>query len=114
MKREYVVILVTAGNEEEGRKIAKELLKKKWAACINILPGVDSHFLWKGKIEKANESFLIIKTKKSYLKKIIKLIKALHSYEVPEIIALPIVGGNRDYLGWIEESLKGGDSEGKD
>lgn len=106
MKREYSVVLVTAGSEREARKIAKGLLKEKCAACINIIPRVDSHFLWKGKIEKANESLLIIKTKKLYLEKVTKLVKELHSYEVPEIIALPIMGGNEDYLKWISETIK--------
>lgn len=105
MKREYIVVLVTAGSEEEGRKIAKRLLKEKWAACINIIPRVDSHFLWKTKIERATEALLVIKTKKPYLKKVTKLVKELHSYEVPEIIALPIVGGNRDYLDWMEKEV---------
>lgn len=113
MKREYIVILVTTGSEKEAKKIAKELLKKKCAACINIIPRVDSRFLWKGKIERASEALLIVKTKKSYLKKVTKLVKELHSYKVPEIIALPLVGGNRDYLGWIEKNLKGVDSEGE-
>ncbi len=106
MKREYVVILVTAGSEEEGRKIAKGLLKERCAACINIIPRVDSRFLWKGKIERATEALLIIKTKRSYLNRVIKLVKRLHSYEVPEIIALPIMGGNEDYLQWIEEEVQ--------
>ncbi len=105
MKGEYVVILVTAGNEEEGRRIARGLLKEKCIACINIIPRIDSHFLWKGKIERASEALLIVKTKKPYLKKVTKLVKELHSYEVPEIIALPIVGGNKDYLDWIEEEV---------
>lgn len=113
MKREYVVILVTAGSEEEGRKIAKRLLKEKCAACINIISRVDSHFLWKGKIERVNEALLVVKTKKPYLKKVTKLVKELHSYEVSEVIALPIIGGNKNYLDWIERELKGGKNEGE-
>ena len=105
MKREYIVILVTAGSGEEARKIAKGLVKERSAACINIISRIDSHFLWKGKIERAAETLLIIKTKKSYLKKVTELVKKLHSYKVPEIIALPIIGGNEDYLKWISESV---------
>lgn len=105
MKREYVVILVTAESGREAEKITKRLLKEKCAACINIIHRVNSHFLWKGKIEKANESLLIIKTKKSYLKKVIKLVKKIHSYEIPEIVALPVVGGNKNYLNWIEKEV---------
>ena len=111
MKREYIVILVTAGSEREAGKIAKRLLKKKCAACINIIPKVNSHFLWKGKLERAAEALLVIKTKRSYLKKVIKLVKKIHSYEIPEVIALPIIGGNKNYLKWIEKEVRG---EGED
>jgi len=105
MKREYIVILVTAGSEREAEKITKGLLKKECVACINIIPRVNSRFLWKGKMKRTTEALLFIKTKKSYLKKVIRLVKKIHSYEVPEIIALPIVGGNRDYLDWIKKEV---------
>ena len=111
MKKEYIVILITAGSEKEARKIAKGLLKERSAACINIVPRVDSHFLWKGKMEQAAEALLMVKTKKTSLKKVIKLVKELHSYEVPEIIALSIIGGNKNYLNWIEREVRG---EGED
>jgi len=100
----YIVVLVTAKNGRQANKIATELLKVKLIACANIVKDVRSIFTWKGKIDKANEVLLILKAKKSCFPKIIAKVKKLHSYEVPEIIALPIVGGNKDYLDWIKDS----------
>ncbi len=96
-----IVVLVTTSSEPEARKIAELLLSRRKAACINIVPRVDSSFWWQDKLESARESLLIIKTKASLLSEIVELVKSVHSYEVPEIIALPIVGGNEDYLKWI-------------
>jgi periplasmic divalent cation tolerance protein len=101
-----IVVLVTSGTEEEAHKIAELLLGRRKAACVNILPGVDSSFWWQGKLDLARESLLIIKTRTSLLPEIIELVKSVHSYEVPEIIALPIVGGNEDYLRWIDDEVK--------
>lgn len=101
----FIVIFVTTAGEAEAQKIANALVKQKKVACVNIIPKVNSLFWWQGKIESANESLLVIKSKMELLDEIIKLVKKLHSYEVPEIVALPIVGGNEDYLNWIEESL---------
>ena len=99
---EFIVVLITCPSQENADKIKKLLLEKKAAACINIIPGVSSHFLWQGKIDSAQEIMLIGKTTKNKLDNIIKLVKQLHSYEVPEIIALPIIGGSKEYLDWIE------------
>ena len=102
----YVVVLITVGSAEEARKIAGVLLKRRQAACINIISGVDSHFWWRGRLDSAGESLLIVKTKKARLPDVVKSVKKLHSYEVPEIIALPVVGGNRDYLDWLGREVK--------
>jgi periplasmic divalent cation tolerance protein len=102
---EFVVILVTASSLEEARKITAVLLDKRKAACVNILPQVHSSFWWQGKIDKAEESLLVIKTTASATQAVIELVKANHSYTVPEIIALPIVGGNPDYLDWINREV---------
>jgi periplasmic divalent cation tolerance protein len=101
-----IVILVTTGTETEAHKIAELLLTKRKAACVNIVPSVDSSFWWQGKLDSARESLLIIKTRASLLPEIIELVKSVHSYEVPEIIALPIIGGSEDYLKWIDDELK--------
>jgi len=102
----YIVVLVTAANKKEAQKIASGLLEKKLAACVNISEKVGSFFWWQGKIDQAQEALLIIKSQKSKLTRIIKTVKSLHSYKVPEIIALPIIGGNQDYLRWIDGSFR--------
>ena len=101
-----IVIFVTTGSEEEAHKVAELLLERRKAACVNIVPGVASSFWWQGKLDSARESLLIIKTRASLLSEIIELVKSVHSYEVPEIIALPIIGGNEDYLKWIDDEVK--------
>ncbi|MCJ7516186.1 MAG: divalent-cation tolerance protein CutA [Dehalococcoidia bacterium] len=101
-----IVIFVTTSSEPEAHKIADLLLSRRKAACVNIVPGVDSSFWWQGKIDSARESLLIIKTKASLLSEIVDLVKTSHSYEVPEIIALPIIGGNEDYLKWIDNEVR--------
>jgi periplasmic divalent cation tolerance protein len=100
-----IVILVTSSSEPEAHKIADLLLSRRKAACVNIVPKVESSFWWRGKLDSAQESLLVIKTKASLLPEIVRLVKAAHSYEVPEIIALPIIGGNEDYLKWIENEV---------
>lgn len=102
-KKEYIIILVAASKIEEGKKIATALLKVKLAACINLLNHVQSMYWWKNKIETSKEVLMIIKAEKSKFKLIMKKIKESHSYSVPEIISLPIVQGNKEYLKWISE-----------
>jgi len=97
------VIFVTAGHKKEAEKIASALIKEKLAACVNIIQGVHSLFWWRGKVDKAREILLIIKTRKTLLPQVIKKVKSLHSYSVPEIIALPIIAGNKEYLKWLSE-----------
>ena len=80
-----------------------KLLAERKAACVNIIPKVESHYRWQGKIESDDELLLIVKTRITLLDEIITLVKENHPYTVPEIIALPIVGGNADYLQWIEK-----------
>lgn len=107
MSAEFVVIFVTASTEEEAKKIESTLLDQRKAACVNIILGVKSFFWWKGEIETAQEVLLVIKTKTSKLNEIIRIVKEIHSYETPEIIALPIIGGNEDYLRWIGKEVRG-------
>ncbi len=100
-----VVIFITTDTEEEAHGLTDLLLRQRKAACVNILSNVYSRYWWQGKIESDNESLLIVKTKASLLDQLISLVKENHSYEVPEIIALPILGGNQDYLNWIDSVL---------
>ena len=99
------MVLVTAPDREEANAIAERLLAGKLAACVNVVGSVASRFLWGDEIDEARECLLIIKSRRSMFKEITETVKAVHSYEVPEVIALPIVGGNPDYLNWIDESL---------
>ena len=101
----YCIVFITASNAEEADRISSTLVKERLAACVNMAPRITSRYWWKEKIETANESLLIVKTKKSHLKKLIQKVKAVHSYTVPEVIAFPIMAGNPDYLDWIQESL---------
>ena len=101
-----IVVFVATSTEEEAYGIAELLLTERKAACINIVPKVDSLFWWQGKLDSAQESFLIIKTGASLLPEIITMVKEVHSYEVPEIIAMPIIGGSEDYLNWIDSEVK--------
>jgi periplasmic divalent cation tolerance protein len=102
----YIIVFVTAKNVKEANKIATALVKEKLVACANIINGVKSIFTWKGKMDKANEVLLVLKSKKICFPKIVSKVKKLHSYDVPEIIAMPIVGGNKDYLNWIKDSCR--------
>ena len=101
-KTDSIIVLITAGSEEEAHKIGESLIEGKKAACVNILPGVDSLFWWEGKIDSARENLLLVKTKVSLFPEIVELVKRTHSYEVPEIIALPIIAGSEDYLKWLD------------
>ncbi|MDD4923252.1 MAG: divalent-cation tolerance protein CutA [Dehalococcoidales bacterium] len=98
---EYMVVFITTEAGEEAGLISKVLLEQRKAACISIVEGVNSMYWWQGKIDSASESLLIIKTRTSLLEEIIQIVKEIHSNDVPEIIALPIIGGSHDYLDWV-------------
>lgn len=104
--RENVVIFITTGTDEEAHRIANMLLTQKKVACVNILPKVRSLFWWQDKLDSAQESLLIVKTRASLLSEIVSMVREVHSYDVPEVIALPIIGGNPDYLEWIGKEVK--------
>ncbi len=103
---QYVVIFVTASSDEEAQRIGRALIEEKLVACSNIASSIRSFYWWKGEICDETEVLLIAKSTQDQLEEIIKKVKELHSYEVPEIIALPILGGSKDYLNWIEEETK--------
>lgn len=100
---DYIVVFVTAASDKEGEKIAQALLKERLAACVNIVAGVKSVFRWKGEISTEEEVLLIMKTKDRLFEKLKKRVVELHSYEVPEIIASPILAGFEKYLSWLEK-----------
>ena len=106
MENKPIIVLCTTPDMEYASKIAQSLVEKKLAACCNILPGITSVYTWKGNTEQDNEHLLIIKTKSEKFKTIEDVIKKLHPYEVPEIIALDITAGSENYLKWISENVR--------
>ena len=104
---DYTLIMVTASSREEAEKIVTTLLERKLIACANILSPVSSRFWWRGEIDSAEEYMIFMKTKRELFDQVADNVKQLHSYEVPEIIALPIVEGAKPYLEWINSNLTG-------
>ena len=104
--KEFIVIFVTSSSLEEAEKIGNSLVEKRLVACVNIMPEIKSIFLWKGKIAKEKEVLLIAKSRRELFDSIQNEVKVLHSYEVPEIIALPIEAGSEDYLEWIKKETQ--------
>jgi periplasmic divalent cation tolerance protein len=101
-----IVVLVTCGSRKEARRIARALVEKRLAACVNEIGApVRSVYRWKGKVETAEEFLLVIKTTKRRFAGLRDAVRELHSYDVPEIIALPVMKGSREYLDWIAESV---------
>jgi periplasmic divalent cation tolerance protein len=102
MPIDFIVVLITAPSPEVGERIAAALLEAKLAACASILPGVHSIYTWKGALQKDEEILLVVKTRAElFHQQLVPTVKAVHPYEVPEIIALPVVMGSQDYLDWI-------------
>jgi periplasmic divalent cation tolerance protein len=97
------IIYSTTGSIEEARKIARILVEEKLVACVNIIPKIESIYRWKGNIEEDNESVLLAKTTDKNIDNAIQRIKELHSYDVPDIVAIPITHGFKEYLDWVEE-----------
>ena len=102
----YMMVMITAADNEEARLIAKMLLDQKKAACVSIMDGMNSAYWWKGAVENATESLLMVKTKADLLDDIVTAVTEIHSYENPEIIALPVLGGSGSYFQWLDESLE--------
>jgi periplasmic divalent cation tolerance protein len=104
----YRVVLVTCATLEEARKIARGVVEKRHAACVNIVThAVESFYRWQGKLETSSEYLLIIKTSEGRLAGLQKEVVGLHSYDTPEFVVLPIVAGSEEYLGWLGESVEG-------
>ncbi len=104
----YCVVLVTAPKGGAARKLARLILKRRLAACVNIIKGIDSLFWWEGKIDAAREDLMVVKTRRDLLASLTRTIKKAHSYSVCEVVALPIIGGNRSYLDWLGASCRKG------
>jgi len=102
---EFVVVFVTVGSADEGDRLARALVESRLAACVNRVRAVQSIYRWQGKIESSDEELLIVKTRRDLFERLKEKIQQLHSYQVPEIIALPILAGSESYLRWLEEEL---------
>jgi periplasmic divalent cation tolerance protein len=103
---EHVVLYITVPNEETAAAIARPLVEERLAACVNRVPGVRSTYLWKGEVCVDEELLLIVKTRRALFERVRARVRELHPYSVPEIIALPIVEGHKEYLDWIDEATR--------
>lgn len=101
-----ILVLVTCANAKEAEEIARSLVDRRLAACVNMLPGLTSWYWWENKLTQDQEILLIIKSSREVFGELEKEVLRLHSYAVPEVVALPIVEGSANYLSWIEQSLK--------
>ncbi|MBI2854240.1 MAG: divalent-cation tolerance protein CutA [Chloroflexi bacterium] len=102
-----IIVLITASSDQEADGIARLLVEKRVAACVNAVSGVRSLYWWQGSMDSARETLLIAKTRTRLMAEVIKLVKQVHSYSVPEIVALPIIGGNKEYLDWLSSEATG-------
>ena len=100
---EAIVVYITAPNEEEAARIARTIVEERLAGCVNIVKGIRSIYSWQGKIEDDSEVLMIVKTQRHLFEALKRRVKELHSYTVPEIIALPVIEGSDDYLNWLKE-----------
>lgn len=100
------IVLTTAGSQEEAKKIAQGLVERRLAACVNIVPQVESVYRWQGKVESAAEWLLIIKTQTEAFPRVRDAIQELHSYELPECMMIEVSGGSEGYLRWIGENVR--------
>jgi periplasmic divalent cation tolerance protein len=105
---EKIVVLSTCGSEEEAVRIAKQLVEEHVAACVNLIPRIRSIYRWQGKVEDSTEWMLVIKTSRERFEAVRTLIAAAHSYELPELLALPVADGSSEYLAWIDGELAHG------
>jgi len=101
-----IIVLITAGSPDEASMIARTLVDERLVACVNLLSGVRSIFVWEGKTQEASETLMICKSRMPMMDRIVARVRSLHSYSVPEILALPVVAGLPDYLRWVESSTQ--------
>ena len=105
MATDNIVVFITSPSEAEATRLAHTLVEERLAACVNRVAPIASTYWWQGEIEETTEVLLVVKTASKLLDRLVARVKELHSYTVPEVIALPLVGGNAVYLRWIDESV---------
>jgi periplasmic divalent cation tolerance protein len=110
---ERVIALITAGSREEAERIADTLVVERLAACVNVIPGVLSVYHWAGKVQHDQEWLLIVKSRSEVVEDLVRRVQALHSYDVPEIVVLPLTGGSEPYLHWLDEQVQSVDATGR-
>ena len=103
-----IVVLTTCAEESDAERMARALVDARLAACVNVVPGVRSFYHWKGETESSEEFLLIVKTSRDLFGALRAEMEKLHPYELPELLALPVVAGSEDYLGWLHSNLRGG------
>ena len=106
MNEEFAVVLVTVPDIETGRRLASIALENRAAACVNLVPGLESHYWWEGKLDKSNEVLMLIKTSQQKVAELEKQILANHPYDTAEFVVLPITQGTQRYLDWLAASVK--------
>ncbi len=104
--RRYVVVLVTAPDLKTARQLAKAALKARLVACANLVPKIESHYWWQGKLERGAETLILFKTTRVKLAALEKMILARHPYDTPEFVVLPVTAGNQRYLDWLSASVR--------
>ena len=105
---EHLAVLITAGSEEEASRIADALVTELLAACVSVIPGVTSVYRWEGEMQRDEEWLLVAKSTRGVFEDLVRCVRALHSYDLPEIIALPVVAGSEAYLRWVAGEVHGG------
>ncbi len=101
----YSIVYVTTSGVLESKKIARKLLEEKLAACINIVPNIESIYLWKGEIKEDSESIMVVKTRSELVEEVIKSVEELHSYEIPCIVEITMNNGSKNYLEWVKSEI---------
>jgi periplasmic divalent cation tolerance protein len=102
---EKIVVLSNCGSEEEARRVARALVEARVAACVNILPGIQSIYRWQGAIQEDSEWMLVIKSTRSMFDRLSVELRKAHSYQVPEVLAIPVIAGDQDYLDWMDREM---------
>ncbi|MEB3780389.1 MAG: divalent-cation tolerance protein CutA [Desulfurococcales archaeon] len=108
MDGENVIVVLVTAPKGEGSRIARHIVEKRLAACVNIISNIRSFYWWEGKIQDDEEELLIIKTRRDFFEKLMDEVKRVHPYTVPEILALPVVAGNPDYVKWVYSEVGSG------
>lgn len=104
---EYIQVFVTAGSREEARTIAAAIVEQRLAACVQVVGPIQSTYWWQGRMETAEEYLCVMKSRQAVFKSLEVAVREVHSYETPEILAMPVVAGNEDYLSWMRSEMRG-------